>query len=112
MKALDYSLPYGRPNEGSLVKQDWDDYLHDLHKTRLRHVRAEVKKEMKTPRSLMIRKRMGRNGKKQALMEERYLEIERENRILLNKMSRMMREPAEIKKAMQNSAMTFQPSLR
>eukprot|EP00949_MAST-11_sp_MAST-11-sp1_P004364 g4364.t1 len=109
MKALDYSLPYGRPNEGSLVKQDWDDYLHDLHKTRLRHVRAEVKKEMKTPRSLMIRKRMGRNGKKQALMEERYLEIERENRILLNKMSRMMREPAEIKKAMQNSAMTFQP---
>ena len=45
MKALDYSLPYGRPNEGSLVKQDWDDYLHDLHKTRLRHVRAEEKNE-------------------------------------------------------------------
>jgi E3 ubiquitin-protein ligase TRIP12 len=31
-----------------------------------------------------------RNGKKEALMEQRYTEIERENRILLEKMSNIM----------------------
>lgn len=34
-----------------------------------------------------------RNGKKEALMEQRYTEIERENRILLEKMSNIMQNP-------------------
>ena len=50
-------LPWGRSSlKETGVSAEWDEYVHDLHQLRLKHVRADVKEYMKTPRSLSIRR--------------------------------------------------------
>lgn len=101
-------LPWGRSSlKETGVSAEWDEYVHDLHQLRLKHVRADVKEFMKTPRSLAIHKRMrkarGRKARREAVQEERYLEIERANRALLNRLSDVMRKPGDVVSMVQAS---------
>ena len=97
MKALDYSLPWGRKGEDVLT-QDWDDFQQDIHKSRLKNMKPEVRKFMAAPKEGLSMKT--RAAKRQALKRARYLDIELENRVLLNKLSHLMRHPAEIYESM------------
>lgn len=97
MKALDYSLPWGRKGE-DVFTQDWDDFQQDIHKTRLKNMKPEVKKFMTSPKEGLSMKT--RAAKRKALKRAKYLDIELENRVLLNKLSHLMRHPAEIHEAM------------
>ena len=98
MKALDYSLPWGRKGE-DVFTQDWDDFQQDIHKKRLKHMKPEVRKFMQSPKQgLSVETR---DAKRKALKRARYLDIELENRVLLNKLSHLMRHPAEIFQAME-----------
>ena len=95
-------LPWGRASlKESGTSSEWDEYVHDLHQMRLKHVRADVKEHMKTPRSLIIHQKMFPTKNAGALQrssqqEERYLEIERANRALLNRLSSVMRKPGDV----------------
>ena len=60
--------------------------LKRIHKKKLRTIKANV--DNSCPASYA--KGRPRNLKREQLMEERFTEIERENRILLQKMSRIM----------------------
>ncbi len=97
MKALDYSLPWGRKGE-DIFTQDWDDFQQDIHKSRLKHMKPEVKKFMSSPKEGLSMKT--RAAKRKAIKRARYLDIELENRVLLNKLSHLMRHPAEIYETM------------
>ena len=74
-------LPWGRASlKESGTSSEWDEYVHDLHQMRLKHVRADVKEHMKTPRSLIIHQKMFPTKNAGALQrssqqEERYLEM-------------------------------------
>ena len=102
-------LPWGRASlHESGTSSDWDEYVHDLHQMRLKHVRADVKQHMKTPRSLVIHKKMHTSSagalKKSSQQEERYQEIERANRALLNRLSSVMRKPGDVVSMVQASS--------
>ena len=103
-------LPWGRSSlKETGVSAEWDEYVHDLHQMRLKHVRADVKEHMKTPRSLTIHRKMkagrarGRKARRAAIAEERYMEIERANRALLNRLSDVMRKPGDVVSMVQAS---------
>lgn len=95
-------LPWGRASlKESGTSCEWDEYVHDLHQMRLKHVRADVKEHMRTPRSLIIHQKMFKTTsagavKRSSQQEERYLEIERANRALLNRLSSVMRKPGDV----------------
>ena len=97
MKALDYSLPWGRKGE-DVFTQDWDDFQQDIHKKRLKHMKPVVRKFMESPKEGLSMET--REAKRKALKRARYLDIELENKVLLNKLSHLMRHPAEIFQAM------------
>ena len=97
MKALDYSLPWGRKGE-DVFTQDWDDFQQDIHQKRLRHMKPVVRKFMESPKEGLSMET--REAKRKALKRARYLDIELENKVLLNKLSHLMRHPAEIFQAM------------
>ncbi|KAG5179681.1 KIAA1430-like protein-domain-containing protein [Tribonema minus] len=59
----------------------------DLHRQQLTSIKSTI--DNKPPKTL--RAVAGTNAKKQQLMEDRYAQIERDNRILLEKMSTIMR---------------------
>lgn len=77
-----------------LLEKKWREKERQLHKQKLRSVKSSIREQYQTAPQMTMNLR---NGKKEALMEQRYTEIERENRILLEKMSNIM----------QNSKPTF-----
>jgi E3 ubiquitin-protein ligase TRIP12 len=79
----------------------------ELHKKKIRAMRPQVNTE--TPHVHHF-DHLRNNLKKEQLLEERYHEIDRANRILLNKMSDIMKHPSSSSGAMQRSA-TGPPSL-
>ena len=74
-----------------------------MHKRKLRQVKSSIREQYQTAGGASKADKL-RNGKKEAMMErklaisliltilERYTEIERENRILLEKMSNIMQK--------------------
>ena len=73
-----------------------------MHKRKLRQVKSSIREQYQTAGAAQKADKL-RNGKKEAMMErklaisliltiERYTEIERENRILLEKMSNIMQK--------------------
>ena len=58
-----------------------------LHRDRVKHVKAHL--DNSCPETLGM-KHLQNRAKKQQLMEDRYAEIERENRCLVEKMTRIM----------------------
>lgn len=61
---------------------------HDMHKARIRSMRAQVDTEKPSTCHL---DHLRNNLKREQLLEDRYYEIDRENKILLQKMSEMMK---------------------
>lgn len=61
-----------------------------IHRRKLREVQSAVRTHQSKPYQPSISMR---NAKKDAMLERRYTEIERENRILLEKMSNIMQNP-------------------
>merc|ERR1719199_581770 len=61
---------------------------HDMHKQRIKQIRPQVDTTVPTVCHL---DHIRNNLKREQLLEERYYEIDRENRILLQKMSDIMR---------------------
>ena len=68
-----------------VAARKYDEYCQRLHKKRLRTIKAAIdNKAPKRPSHLR------KNLKREQMMEERYATIERENRLLLEKMSAIM----------------------
>ena len=81
-----------------MFTQDWDDFQQDIHQKRLKHMKPVVRKFMESPKEGLSMET--REAKRKALKRARYLDIELENKVLLNKLSHLMRHPAEIFQAM------------
>merc|ERR1719188_592087 len=62
---------------------------HELHKQRIRKMRPQV--DTAAPHAIHM-DHLRSNLKREQLLEDRYYEIDRENRILLQKMSDMMKQ--------------------
>ncbi len=77
---------YRAHRRGNQVAQrKYDEYCQRLHQKRLRSIKAAIdNKAPKRPSHLR------KNLKREQMMEERYATIERENRLLLEKMSSIM----------------------
>lgn len=76
------------PVSNKILKKKWDEHLQALHHEKLRTMKSSV--DAGKPYTLGIIK--GR-AKKEQLQEDRYQEIERENRLLLDKMTNIMQGP-------------------
>jgi E3 ubiquitin-protein ligase TRIP12 len=63
---------------------------HDMHKQRIKGMRPQI--DTTQPETMHL-DHLRNNLKREQLLEERYYEVDRENRILLQKMSDIMRNP-------------------
>lgn len=73
------------PVGNKLLDKKWKDKEARIHRAKLQSVKPQI--DAKCPaRFTHLRKK----AKKEQLLEERYTEIERENRILLEKMTNIM----------------------
>ncbi|KAF4690558.1 hypothetical protein FOZ63_032414 [Perkinsus olseni] len=68
-----------------------DERNKEIHKQKLKEMRSTV--DTREPQVCHL-EHMRINAKREQLLEERYCEIDRENRILLQKMSDIMRQPS------------------
>jgi len=73
-----------------LLDRKWREQEQMIHKRKLREVQSAIRTQQRKPYAPTITMR---NAKKDAILERRYTEIERENRILLEKMSNIMQNP-------------------
>lgn len=73
----------------SCAKKEWEKN-HDAHRDRINKVKPAT--DMTMPHTATM-DHIRNNLKKEQLLEGRYMEIDRENRILLRKMSDMMKKP-------------------
>ena len=71
-----------------LLERRWRDQEQRHHKERLRTVQSAIARSYAKPP--FQHNQQARNAKREAVMERKYTEIERENRILLEKMSNIM----------------------
>lgn len=73
------------PKSNKILDEKWQTHLQQMHKERLKTIKAGVdnKQPQKYPH-------LQQNLKKQQLDEERFSTIERENYLLLDKMSHIM----------------------
>lgn len=69
---------------------------HEMHRQRMRQMRPQV--DTSEPHTIKM-DHLRNNLKREQLLEERYHEIDRENRILLQKMSDIMRTPSSSTRA-------------
>jgi len=70
-----------------LLDRKWREQEQMIHKRKLREAKSAIRPQQSKPYAPTITMR---NAKKEAMLERRYTEIERENRILLEKMSNIM----------------------
>ena len=77
------ALPIGN----RAVAKRLEENRRNQHLKSLANMKASI--DCAKPKTMVARKS---NGKKEALLEMRYAEIERENRMLLEKMSNIMRK--------------------
>lgn len=85
------------PTSNKLLQKRWEERVQALHYERLRSVKSSV--DAAAPQSLSVIKS---RAKKEQLLEDRCLEIERENRMLLGKMTNIMN----------NSSVKFLPRMK
>lgn len=76
------------PVGNKLLDKMWKDKEARIHKTKLRNAKPSIDVKCPTRFSHLKKK-----AKKEQQLEERYTEIERENRILLEKMTNIMQGP-------------------
>jgi E3 ubiquitin-protein ligase TRIP12 len=73
------------PVSNRILSKKWDEKNHEIHMKKLNDMKSTI--DAKRPASFAHLKR---RAKKEQMLEDRYTEIERENRILLEKMSQIM----------------------
>ena len=79
------SLAKSGKRKTTLATRKYNEYCQRLHQQRLKTIKAAIdNKPPKRPSHLK------KNMKREQMMEERYATIERENRLLLEKMSHIM----------------------
>lgn len=76
-----------------ILSRKWKEHEAELHRKKLNNVKSSISQSKQRPYahkhpSLLAAKR----AKREVIAEERYTEIERENRILLEKMSNIMQK--------------------
>jgi len=75
-----------------LLERRWKQHDQDIHKERLRTVKSAVRSQFLGAAPYAHNEQV-RTAAKEAVAERKYTEIERENRILLEKMSNIMQDP-------------------
>ena len=105
-KVINMYRAHRRGNQ--VAARKYDEYCQRLHKKRIRNMKAAI--DNKAPKRPT---HMKKNLKREQMMEERYATIERENRLLLEKMSAIMqgghgidnrlRKPANVGSSMNKS---------
>lgn len=71
-----------QPVQNKILQRKWNQQEHDIHKEKIRNVKSSLERSRDRRWSVP-----NRNPKKEAILETRNTEIERENRILLEKMA-------------------------
>lgn len=83
-----------QPVQSKFIEKKLNTLQHEYHSRRMRDVKScldERAQGSMQAQALANRPKLPRNYKKEALMEARFTEIERENRILLEKMTEIMK---------------------
>jgi len=102
MKALDYSIPWGRPAEDVVASKRHLD-KHMVHRRRIDTMRSSVDSSGPTTKNMVhLKQRL----KKRQLVEDRRQQIAFENSKLMEKMGRAMREGTSVGKAAPPKAVT------
>lgn len=83
---MDRAIPCG----SKLIARKWQDRLLEQHKDRIRNIKSHV--DTSEPAVSQL-DHLRYNLKKEQLLEDRYTTIDRENRMLLKKMSEIMKQP-------------------
>ena len=78
----------GLPSGNKLLTKKWREKERKIHMEKLRKVKPTL--NLKKPKAF---KHLKSRAKKEQMLEDRYTEIERENRILLEKMTSIMQKP-------------------
>lgn len=78
----------GLPSGNKILTKKWQEKERRIHMQRLRSVKPTI--DMRKPKNF---KHLKSRAKKEQMLEDRYTEIERENRILLEKMTSIMQKP-------------------
>jgi len=98
-----YFARKAEPSSSRLTTERHQRYTYKLHQKRIRNIKGRIDNSSPPPR-----KHLTQNVKGKQKMEERYLKIERENQILLDKMSYILRHPTMDNR---NESLTYQHSL-
>jgi len=75
------------PSASKILTNKWQDKSHEIHLKNLNKIKGTI--DMRQPQQF---KHLQKKMKKTQMMEERYTEIERENRILLEKMTNILQK--------------------
>jgi len=78
----------GLPSGNKILTKKWQEKERQIHMRKLRNVKPTI--NLKKPKAF---KHLKSRAKKEQMLEDRYTEIERENRILLEKMTSIMQKP-------------------
>lgn len=95
------------PVQNKYLEKKWNKLQHDHHYRRMKETKSllveeaqgNMQNKQKRAGTAGLNGRGGqmRNYKKEAMMEARFTEIERENRILLEKMTSIMKNGASLR---------------
>ena len=78
----------GLPTGNKLLTKKWQEKERRIHMQKLRSIKPTI--DIRKPKNF---KHLKSRAKKEQMLEDRYTEIERENRILLEKMTSIMQKP-------------------
>jgi len=78
------------PVGNKICAKRWEQQKHEMHREKIRTMKPSI--DTKEPTVCQF-DHIRNNLKREQMLEERYSEIDRENRILLQKMSDIMRQP-------------------
>lgn len=101
-----------QPRANKITAKKYENYCKQLHRSRLNNIKSSI--DNSAPKR---HNHLRQNLKREQLMEERYARIERENRILLDKMSSIMQgnhgidnvnESLKFAKSMNNTRRKFE----
>lgn len=94
----------GLPSGNKLLTKKWQEKERRIHMQKLRSVKPTI--SLRKPKTF---KHLKSRAKKEQMLEDRYTEIERENRILLEKMTSIMQKPNRTSTSFNNDRFTNYP---
>lgn len=92
----------GLPSGNKILTKKWQEKERRIHMQKLRNVKPTI--DLKKPKNF---KHLKSRAKKEQMLEDRYTEIERENRILLEKMTSIMQKPNRTSTSFSNDRFTL-----